>query len=247
MKLSFFCVAFFCFNCCFSQISIKEIELAPNPVYNNTTDKTIIYPLIFNGNNYVDSVINTQIKIDLFSPDEDDEDIMQLLQENINEYGLTDLSYAISYQNNQLLSMQILQQGCGAHCSSWTTYFNFDLRTGKKLSIEDIVIKAQLDSFGNLVLADKRKALIRYKMEELNAFRSHYIDSVTYNMAIEIADECLKDVDLSGFSILNSGIEINNNCEFPYVIRSQQPETILKYSFNSLSFFLQPEFRFLLK
>lgn len=157
MKLSFFCVAFFCFNCCFSQISIKEIKLAPNPVYNSTTDKTIIYPLIFKGNNYVDSVINTQIKIDLFSADEDDEDIMQLLQENINEYGLTDLSYAISYQNNQLLSMQILQEGCGAHCSSWTTYFNFDLKTGNKLSIEDLIIKAQLDSFTNLVFCRQDK------------------------------------------------------------------------------------------
>lgn len=157
MKLSFFCVAFFCFNCCFSQISIKEIELAPNPAYYNTTDKTIIYPLISTGNNYVDSAINMQVKIDLFSPDDNSADIVQLLRENINEYGLTDISYTISFKNNRLLSMQILQQACGAHCSSWTTYFNFDLKNGKSLSIEDVIIQAKRDSFSNLVFADKKR------------------------------------------------------------------------------------------
>lgn len=157
MKPSLFFAAFFCFNCCFAQISIKEIKLAPNPAYYNTTDKTIIYPLISTGNNYVDSAINMQVKIDLFNPDDNSADIAQLLRENINEYGLTDISYTISFKNNRLLSMQILQQACGAHCSSWTAYFNFDLKNGKSLSIEDVIIQAKRDSFSNLVFADKKR------------------------------------------------------------------------------------------
>lgn len=247
MRLIVFCIVFFCSNCCFSQIGIKEIKLSPNPVYYNTTDKTIVYPLISTGNNHIDSVINSQIKNDLFSPSDNYAKIEKLLQENINQFGLTDLSYAITYENNRLFSMLISEEACGAHCTSVTTYFNFDLKSGNKLSIEDLIIKAQLDSFTNLVFADKIKSLKKYKAAKLDEFRNHSIDSVTYYMAMEIVDKCMKDVDLSGFSILNSGIEINNDCEFPYVIRSQQPLMKLKYSFNALSFFLKPEFRFLLK
>lgn len=98
------------------------------------------------SNKRVDSLINFQIKNELFSPGHEKQSINKTLVENIND-GLINLSYEVSYKKNGLLSFSIFAEGCGAYCSSWETYFNFDLKTGKKLSITDLIIENKLDSF----------------------------------------------------------------------------------------------------
>jgi hypothetical protein len=147
-----------------------------------------------------------------------------------------------------LLSMYIYAEGCGAHCSSWNSYFNFDLRTGKEINITDIILEDKIDSFTSIVLHDKLKAFEQYKIEEITEFKEEHIDSISYNWILEQVDSnCAKSAEIGIFSLSNQMVEIINPCEFPFMLRSQQPSYELKYQYKFLGPFLKPKFRVLLK
>ena len=180
----------------------------------------------------------------MFRPDDEKQSIYKTLDEDIKEYGLSNLSYEVTYKGNGLLSFNIFSEGCGAYCSSRRTYFNFDLKTGKKLSITDLILENKLDSFYKIAFADKVKYLREYKEEELNMLKQGDVDSATYDWALEQVDSnCMKDVKLEDFSFSTLNLEINDSCEFPHAIRSQQPTYELKYTYTFLSAFLTPRFK----
>ena len=225
-------------------ITFWEIKLRPNPAYYKTTEKTIIYPVVVTNNKKIDSLINSQIKNEVFSPDDEKQSINKTLAENINDYGLINLSYEVTYKGSGLLSFSIFSEGCGAYCSSGETYFNFDLKTGKKLSITDLIIENKLDSFRKIVFANKVRSLREYKEEELNILKQGDIDSSTYDWALEQVDSnCINDVNLEDFLFSSFNLEIKDICEFPHAIRSEQPTYELKYTYVFLSAFLTPRFK----
>ncbi|MEO8712258.1 MAG: hypothetical protein ABI405_09060 [Parafilimonas sp.] len=224
-------------------VKLREIRLKPNSKYFNTTEKTIIYPIIVTTNKRADSLINSQIKDDVFEIDEEKRNINEILAEHINDYDLINLSYEITYNNDGLLSFSIFSEGCGAYCSSKETYFNFDIKTGQKITISDLLLTEKLNSFRNIVFADKVKALTQYKIEESNLANPN-IDSTVVNWALEQVDEnCINSVKIDDFSLSSLNIEINDICEFPHAIRSQEPSYELKYSYLFISHFLRPKFR----
>lgn len=183
----------------------------------------------------------------MFSPDDDKQSIEKVLVEHINDYGLINLSYEVTYKLNGILSMHIYAEGCGAHCSSWTTYFNFDLKTGKKITIDDLVIESKTDSFRKIVFADKIKALNSYKSGEIDNVTNNHIDSATYHWVLEQVDSnCINTVEIDNFSLSGLMIEIIDPCEFPHAIRSQEPSYKLEYPLKSISSFLKPKFKRLL-
>ncbi len=153
----------------------------------------------------------------------------------------------MTYKKAGILSLNIYAEGCGAHCSSWKTYFNFDLKTGRKIEITDLIVQKKRDGFRLLVLHDKLKALKNYKIEEIENLEHNNIDSVTYNWALEQADSnCSKSVQIETFLLSNLNFEIIDPCEFPFAIRSQEPTYHLKYSYKFMAPFLKPAFRKLL-
>jgi len=244
MKFYFTVILLVSFSSYGQNITFREIKLKPNPIYYKTAEKTIIYPIVVTNNKRVDSLINPQIKNEVFSPDDEKQSIYKTLVENIDDYGLINLSYEVTYKGSGLLSFSIFSEGCGAYCSSGETYFNFDLKTGKKLSITDLITETKLDSFHKLVFANKVKSLIEYKEEELNIIKQVDIDSTTYDWALEQVDSyCINDVKLDDFSLSRFNLEIKDICEFPHGIRSQLPTYELRYTYVFLSTFLTPRFK----
>jgi hypothetical protein len=70
--------------------------------------------------------------------------------QQMNE-GLAELDYDISLNTKNVLSLKLIALGCGAHCSSWNLYFNFDPVTGETIGINDVINKNDLDSFRSIV------------------------------------------------------------------------------------------------
>ena len=244
MKFYFTFILLVSFSSYGQNISFREIKLRPNSRYYNTTEKTIIYPIVVTNNKRVDSLINSQIKNNVFSPDDEKQSIYKTLDENINDYGLINLSYEVTFKESGLLSFSIFSEGCGAYCSSGETYFNFDLKTGKKLVITDLIIENKLDSFHKIVFASKAKSLSKYKEDELRSLKQGVIDSNTYDWALEQVDSnCINDVKLEDFSFSSFDMEIKDICEFPHAIRSEAPTYELKYTYVFLSSFLTPRFK----
>lgn len=235
-------------NCNAQKASFKELKLKPNTKFYSTKEQTIIFPIVTTKYGKIDSLINAQIKNEVLQPDDENQSLRKALLENINEYGLTDVSYEITYNNNNFLSFSIFSQGCAAYCSSTNTYFNFDLSTGKKIPIDDVILKSKIDSFKNVVWSDKITCLNKYKIEEKKITGSDGIDSSDYNWIIsEIDSNCINQISIETFSVSSNSIEILDPCTFPHVIRSQEPEIELKYTFSSIEKFLTPRFKKLLK
>ncbi len=231
-------------HCHAQKASFKELKLLPNPKYYQTTEPSIIYPIIITGNQRIDSLINSQIKNDVLLSENESQPLEKCLMEYINDYGLTDLSYNITYNNYNLLSFSVFYQGCGAHCTSSNTYFNFDLSTGKKVSINDIILQDKIDSFRNIVQTDKRDSLNKYKIEEKSFIGSDDIDSATYSWIIsEVNENCINEISMENFSVSHNSIEIFDPCEFPHAIRSEEPDFELKYSYSSIRRFISPKFK----
>ena len=249
MQILFIFIFIFSFysNAKAQNISFKELKLKPNSQFYKTNKTTIIYPIVVTQNAQIDNLINSQIKTNIFTPDDNKKNLKEILDEYINDLGLINLSYEVTYKKAGILSLNIYAEGCGAHCSSRVTYFNFDLNTGKKIEINDLLIQNKIDSFRLIVLHDKSKALKNYEIEELENLRQNIIDSATYNWAIEqVYSNCSISVQIENFLLSNRYLEIVDPCEFPFAIRSQEPTYQLRYSYKSIAPFLKPKFQKLL-
>ncbi|MGG9964648.1 hypothetical protein [Ferruginibacter sp. SUN106] len=225
-------------------VTIKEIKCLPDKKHYNTTEATLIYPVV-STKNTAGKLINAFIKTAIVEKETEDSTVStrQGLKD-MAANGLINLSYEVTFNKNNILSLNIFQEGCGAHCSSWNTYFNFDTRTGKAITIEDIISKNNIADFTKMVLKDKQKALTLYKTEEKEELNSKAIDSSEYDWAIrEVDDYCFKSVDISNFSLSDTGIAIMDGCEFPNAIKSQSPSYNLSYLYTTLSVSLHPQLK----
>src|SRR4051812_28468199 len=102
----------------------KEVVLKPNSRFYKSFRPTIFYPIIYSENPEVDNQINKQIAEEIFGKDYKPGSLRTRLLEEINDGGLTNLSYEITYNQGSILSLNIFQEGCGAYCSSLYNYFN---------------------------------------------------------------------------------------------------------------------------
>jgi len=229
------------YNVTAQDISIKEIKLRPKPETFNTKDSTIVFPIIMTKSTVVNKKINDKIKEEMLFLEDNKISTTTALTDRISE-GLINMSYEITFKKNGILSMNIYSEGCGAHCSSWNTYFNFDLKTGDEISIEDIVDRSKLDSLRKIIFTDKTRALEIYKKEQASSLSQNPTDSSLYTWSIERADECMQALELDNFSLLELSLEIIDQCDFPHAIRSQTPTFELKYSYKSIAGFLKPQF-----
>ena len=243
MKHSLIPLLFFFSNVTAQNVMIREIRLKPKSEFFKTSEKTIIYPIISTNNSRIDNIINKQIKEGSLNLETEKQSAINALNDQIVN-GLINLSYEVTYKKNGILSLNIYMEGCVAHCSSWTTYFNFDIKTGKLLGLSDLMIDNKIDSFKNIVFSDKIKALKEYKIEEVNNLKNNHIDSTSYNWILDEVDNgCMKDINIEDFSISSLGIKIFDLCEFPFAIRSQEPSYELKYSFKFIYPYLRQKFK----
>jgi hypothetical protein len=233
-----------CANGYAQKVDFKEIKLKPDSHFYTTNKATIFYPVLESQNKKSDKSINAQILEKISGGNAESLSAKMFLIREIKNSGLTRLSYKITYNKNGILSMNIYQEGCGAYCSSWYTYFNFDLKTGNKITISDLLEDERVDSFRQIVSGEKAVAITKYKAEEKSNLEHNIIDSTTYDWAREQVDSnCSIIADIENFSLSDHGIEIIDNCEFPHAIKSLEPAYEFTYGLKCLSPFLKARYR----
>lgn len=222
---------------------IRELRFVPNPRYNNTADTAIVYPVVTTGNPTVDRRINKDIRHALLEGYDSCKTARDALRRWIGD-GLTDMYYQVTYNKNGILSLLFDVGAFAAYEATWQTSLNFDLRTGHKLALTDLIGEARWAGWKVRVLGDKVDSLNRYKGTDLaSGLKTKYLDTVTYNDVVGLLDDCAASLDTDDFSISADGIEVLDPCEFPHVIRGLSPTYTLKYSFRFLQPYLKPEYR----
>jgi hypothetical protein len=226
--------------------TFKEIRLKANPRFNNDGDTSIVYPVVVTNNPGVNKLINDKIIEELMSQDDKKASLRKDLADMINN-GTTDLSYEVTFNRSNILSLNIYMEGCGAHCSSSYLYFNFDLKTGKSLAITDLIEANKLDSLRKIVFSDKIGFLKEYKKERKEALASKEIDSDLYDSDMqEVDSNCMDSAELENFSLSKDHMKIIDPCEFPHMIEGQAPVYELKYTYKILRGWMKPKFKALL-
>ena len=232
---------------CFTQsASFKEIKLRPKAEKLNTKEFTIVYPLVVTKNSSIDELINSHVKNELLGFESDTSSLRSALDSRIAE-GLINLSYTVTFNKLGILSFFTFAEGCGAHCSVWRTYFNFDLATGKQITINDLFLASKFESFKTMVRKKKRAALSKYKSDHKKEAEGPNADSVGYDWAMTLVDDCMQSVSVDRFSLSDKILQIIDDCEFPHAIRALEPQIALHYSYQSISKLLNPRFARLLK
>jgi hypothetical protein len=222
--------------------AFREMRLMPNPKYYNRREVTIIYPIVVINDPQLSKLINDEIKYEVFGINKSD-NLTKELKSQIND-GLTDLSYTATFNKNNILSLNIFIQGNGgSHLTSNTEYLNFDLLTGKQISLSDLFDQSRLIHFQNMVSSDRKDSIEKYKLEEWKLLLKKGIDSVTYDRVVEEIGDSQVTFEFHNYLLSGNNLEIKENIQFPVIIRSQEPTYHLMYSYKAIQDFLNPSYR----
>lgn len=219
--------------------SFKEIKVKVKKGMYNSRDTTIIFPVIITTNKTAAKRINNNIQKAIIEEYDNQKSLLKNIQDFTDNMLLLHLWYDVTF-NNKILSFSIYKESCGAYCYSTRTYFNFDIATGKEITISDIIKENKIDSFTSMVKADKIKFLQAYKKEQDEQF-NNVADSSTYNWITDQVDnDCMASINTEQFSLSPGWLQVFDPCEFPHAIRSFEPFYELKYPYKQISRFLKP-------
>lgn len=215
-------------------VRVDTLKFSTSTNLTGLQSEQLKYPLIRTGNRYTDSLINFDIKNRLTGNEYPSERIDSSIIKWADEVIIF-LDFEVTYNHKGILSLNIGAEGCGAHCSNWTEYFNYTVKTGKALSIASVVDTS--GDFRQLVLS---QAAAQYDKEIKGLFanKSAEADSTNYSWALENYNDCRKAIDLERFALYPNQLEIIETCDLPNAIKSLSPNIKLIYKFQDIKKYL---------
>jgi hypothetical protein len=220
------------------QIRFDTLKLPPSIRFKEFQSRKMNYPLVRTGDQRIDSLINFDIKNKLTGAENVADQIDSTLIKWADDV-IVFLDFEVTYNQNQIISLNISSEGCGAHCSGGTNYFNYNSSTGLPLSINSIVDTT--GPFKKLVLEQVKLQYDKSfkELEILYKDKNSDIDSLTYTWAAEYYNDCRASVDLERFALYPEHFEIIETCDMPNAIKNLTPAIQLKYYFKDIKKYLK--------
>ena len=219
-------------------IKIDTIKIPPSQRFNQIQSNKMNFPLIKTGNPKIDSLINHGIKNTYTI----NEDINSSIDSAIIKWAddqIVFLDFVVTYCQNNIISLNISAEGCGAYCSDWTEYFNYSTLTGTPLNLNDMVDTTS--GFRKLVYA-QAKAQYDKKDAELKALlhdKTAPLDSATYTWALQEYTACRQTVNLQTFALYPTYLQLIEDCPLPNAIKALSPVIELKYNYADIKKYLK--------
>lgn len=205
------------------------------PILNNYNyqNEHLKFPIIKTGNPAIGNAINKDLKNRLTDNEypnlPTDSTIVKWADDMI-----ISLDFNVTFTNNNLISLQINAEGCGAYCTPWTEYFTYNYKTGEFLTIDKIInING---SFKDRVIKDKDHQYAQQKKElkEMLLNPDAGLDSQTYQSALSLYEGCQNEFTIDSFALYPDYLEIIDNCSLPHAIKNLTPIINLKYKYAEL-------------
>jgi hypothetical protein len=145
---------------------------------------------------------------------------------------MVSLDFQVTYNQNGILSVHVMAEGCGAYCTRYTDYFNYSTVNGKWLRIADVIEHSS--EFKSRVNRDQKEQLLAQKNELKNMLNDpdSGVDEPTYKWALEYYEDCEEYADLETFALYPDRIEIIQDCALPNAIKNLKPTIKLMYDVN---------------
>ncbi len=191
------------------------------------------FPVVKTGKDSIDKLINYDLK-NRFTNNEfvSLPTDSTLIKWSGNQISFLD--FEVTYLKNGLLSLNISAELCGAYCTGWTDYFTYSLKTGKYLSLNDIVDTT--GEFRKHVFAEKDKQYDeqRAELKKLKLDLKSDFDDETYQWVLEQYNSCEESFNLSSFALYPDRVEIIDKCSLPNAIKAFNPEIKIKYKYTDV-------------
>lgn len=211
-------------------IELREAMAEPTP-------EKLLFPIIHSGDDNIDTIINTDLKNRFTNNESPNANLESTLKQWANNQ-VTSLGYTVTFNQNNLLSLNISSEWCSAYCIFTTDYFNYSIVRGEWLDISQVI---DIKSFKPIVYADakiqfaqQRQALI----EQMNTPEEQQY-SADYQAALEYYQQCEDNFSLNTFALYPDRLEIIADCYFPYGIHMFAPTIDLTYQYADIAEYLK--------
>lgn len=191
------------------------------------------FPIIKTGNANIDNLINADIKNRYTNNDfvglPTDSTIITWA-----DSAITYLDFTVTYKQNGLISFNISAEGCGAYCSGWTEYYTYNYKTGKLVTIDQIIDTS--GAFSKQVIADRA---IQYA-QQIEDLKGNFVnddntfDQESYDLVLEYYKNCAESYNLQTFALNDTYIEFIDNCYLPHAMLAHIPTINLKYNYSDI-------------
>lgn len=199
----------------------------------------LCFPNIKTNNSDVDYLINQDLRSRFIGERFNDPSFDSVITEWADE-SVVYLDFTVTYNKNGLISFNISVESCGAYCTDWTEYFTYSVKTGKYVTIDELIIN---DEFKNQIVSDKNKQYKEQKdtLYNMSLDEESEMDEETYRWALENYESCETSFQINDFALCNDYFEIIHVCYLPRIIRNLSPLISLKYNYSEISSYLNLE------
>jgi hypothetical protein len=210
------------------------MDLEKSDSFKSSATDPFRYPVINTGDKKVDSLINHDFKNRMTDNEFENESVEAAMQ-NWSKNGIGYLDYEVSFNENDLLSFQVTSEFFGSYLTRWTTYFNYDLSTGKPLQLDDVIkmskpFTARLKKDKNEVFAKAKKEL-----QTKNLDKNAKFDLRPERWALENYTACEQNEVFKDFILYDTHITIIQDCELPNAIKSMSVFVRLDYYYDEIA------------
>lgn len=80
--------------------------------------------------------------------------------------GTENLDYTVEYRKGDILTINVFAEGCGAYCESYDSPMSFDLTSGSKIAISDVVIADALPQLNDQIRQDIRTRIATFVAQQ---------------------------------------------------------------------------------
>lgn len=180
-----------------------------------TMNEAVQYPVIRTGSSRVDSLINNDLINNIFFNEVRDLSIKERLEEEI-EYGLSELNFKITNNNDNLLSITFFVEGCGAYCTSDYKFLNYSLNTGEALTIDDLLDNETSKKI-KLALEENFKEEIEAELKSIK--NDTTMDEDMTDWVIDYYQEAIQNISLNNFQIYQDKLVFRHRTYLPNVVK----------------------------
>ncbi len=148
--------------------------------------------------------------------------------------GLTSQTFDTVYDANSIICIKRTAEYMAAYPSTGVTYFNFDKRTGDKVTAKDVFTAEKMN---NLVKEcnDRIDIIVTSGRKGVGAD-----DMESYNSTMETMTPFTIE-NLDHFYVTNEGVVFNYQFGFPHAIQALEPSGDLSFSIAQLKSSLKPD------
>ena len=135
-------------------------------------------------------------------------------------------------------------KGMGAYPTGWRTHFVFDKQSGKRITLDSLVLPSKRKAFQALLQSMQKDSMEMYRQELKVWLENNEVDSSDYEYALEqTKNNCWEYYDATNFVLHKDRLEVVINCEFMHALRNLTPYSSLYIPLKDIQPYLKPTYR----